>query len=159
MSVSLRQAVIDDLDQLTAIAFAAKAHWGYPKEWLEQWHEELTMTPAHLDNLQFAIAEVEGNPAGFCALGFEGSVCAIHHMWVMPEFMGHGIGRRLFDWVVNIAFESGAQTLDVLSDPYAEPFYEKMGLVRTQLESSSIPDRFLPRMHAPLANYRHAVSS
>jgi hypothetical protein len=34
---SIRLATADDTPGLTAIARAAKAHWGYPAEWLAGW--------------------------------------------------------------------------------------------------------------------------
>ena len=31
----IRKAKPDDAEELTALAILSKAHWGYPKEWLD----------------------------------------------------------------------------------------------------------------------------
>jgi hypothetical protein len=33
---------------LSAIAWAAKAFWNYPSDWMEQWREQLTITPTFI---------------------------------------------------------------------------------------------------------------
>ena len=35
----------DDASALSAIAWTAKAFWGYPAHWMEQWREQLKITP------------------------------------------------------------------------------------------------------------------
>src|SRR5438128_97160 len=42
--VRIVRARSTDAAKLSAIARAAKAHWGYPAHWLERWCEQLTIT-------------------------------------------------------------------------------------------------------------------
>ena len=47
---------------------------------------------------------------------------------------------------------SGARTLRIEADPYAEPFYQAMGAMRIgETPSGSIPGRMLPLLHLTLS--------
>jgi predicted N-acetyltransferase YhbS len=48
----------------------------------------------------------------------------------LPEFLGTGIGRALFDHAVCRAAALGAGVVSVESDPNAEGFYRRMGARR-----------------------------
>src|SRR5262249_3110987 len=47
-AVLLRAARSDEIEKLSAIAFRAKAHWGYAPELLDLWRDDLTYTAANL---------------------------------------------------------------------------------------------------------------
>ena len=53
---------------LTAIAWAAKANWGYPADWMEQWRVELTITPEFIAENATFLADLDGQIVGFHAL-------------------------------------------------------------------------------------------
>ena len=40
----IRRAVSGDAAGLTAVAHAAKRHWGYPESWIALWERELTVS-------------------------------------------------------------------------------------------------------------------
>ncbi len=68
-------------------------------------------------------------------------------MWVEPDAMGNGHGRRLFEHAVAIARSLGATALELDADPNAVGFYERMGMERIgETPSTLIPGRALPRM-------------
>ena len=46
--IRIRRATTDDAATLTAIAHAAKRHWGYPEQWIESWSDQLTLSAAYL---------------------------------------------------------------------------------------------------------------
>ncbi|CAB3770918.1 hypothetical protein LMG29660_06760 [Burkholderia puraquae] len=39
----VRAARTEDADALTQLARISKAHWGYPKDWLELWQSDLDL--------------------------------------------------------------------------------------------------------------------
>ena len=119
-----------DAEDLTRIAFAAKRHWGYPERWIECWREALTVTPGFVGENEVYKAVVDGEPAGFYALAREGDEAELEHFWVLPEFMGSGIGRALFDHAMREAAALGAGTLKIEADPNAQGFYRRMGATR-----------------------------
>ena len=120
---------------LSALARAAKAHWGYPMSWLEQWRDQLTITPEFISAEETYAAEVEGRIVGFHALLATEQSMRLEHLWVLPQWMGQGIGRRLFEHAAARAAARGATCLTIESDPHAEAFYLRMGAMRV----ASIP--------------------
>ena len=76
------------------------------------------------------VARVGERPLGFYALRFADGAAQLDHLWVLPEEMGRGIGRALFAHAEAAARQRGASRLRVESDPHAEGFYQRMGLVR-----------------------------
>jgi hypothetical protein len=103
----IQRALQGDASILTRIAFAGKAHWGYPDRWMERWREDLTITPEYVHQNEVHVAIAEGGPAGFYALVGEGRRVELEHLWVLPERMGKGVG--------------------IEADPNAEGFYKRMG--------------------------------
>jgi GNAT superfamily N-acetyltransferase len=128
--IEIRRAVPEDAAALSRIAFAAKGHWGYPERWMERWREGLTITPGFVEGNEVHVAIAEGEPAGFYALVGESPKVELEHLWVLPERMGIGLGRALFDHAIGKAAELGAETIGIEADPNAEGFYRRMGARR-----------------------------
>lgn len=140
-----------DAAALTEIAKAAKACWVYPKEWMEKWESELTVSPENIEEDFVFHLEQDGSIVGFYSLSENEQAFEIEHMWVAPEYMGKGLGKMLFEHAKQTAIEKGAKKLRAESDPNAKGFYEKMGMHRTgEKESSIIPNRMLPILELAL---------
>jgi GNAT superfamily N-acetyltransferase len=120
----------DDATALTDIAFAAKRHWGYPEKWMEGWRDALTIRPEFITSHETYVAILDNHMVGFHALGRKDDKLELLHMWVLPEAMGRGIGRRPFFHAVQRARELGCRELEIESDPNAEEFYLHMGAHR-----------------------------
>ncbi len=120
----------DDAEALTRISFAAKRHWGYPETWIERWQESLTITPEFVHHNEVYGAVFEEVMIGFYALSGEGGELELEHLWVLPGFIGTGVGRALFEHALGRAAASGAEVLSIESDPNAEGFYLRMGARR-----------------------------
>ncbi|MBA3652202.1 MAG: GNAT family N-acetyltransferase, partial [Chthoniobacterales bacterium] len=138
---------------LSVIARAAKAYWGYPAHWLEEWREELTITPDFIAENETFKAIMNGHVIAFHALLESGATWRLEHLWVQPERMGEGIGRALFRHAVSRATARGASCLTIESDPHAEAFYRHMGAQRVGLVGSKIDGqlRQLPLLEFDLA--------
>ncbi|MEV8615543.1 GNAT family N-acetyltransferase [Amycolatopsis sp. NPDC051373] len=68
-------------------------------------------------------------------------------LFVEPDHIGTGVGRRLWQHAVDTARTLDFQRLIIGSDPFAEDFYRKMGAVRIgSVLSGSIPGRLLPQL-------------
>ncbi|HEY3662329.1 MAG TPA: GNAT family N-acetyltransferase [Chthoniobacterales bacterium] len=120
----------DDASILSAIAWAAKALWGYPSHWMEQWREQLTITPEFIARHDTFIGLLEQQPVGFHALVERQDAINLEHLWVAPEKIRQGIGRALFQHAVQQATVRQAVRLTIEADPHAEPFYLRMGARR-----------------------------
>lgn len=136
------------MEALSRLAFRSKAHWGYPREWLEAWRPELTLTPATLQEQRVFVARPDGEAAGFYGLLIDGELASLEHLWVDPAFLGRGVGAALFRHARAEARREGCRVLQVDSDPHAEGFYLRMGAVRHSLVPAPVAgvDRELPRL-------------
>jgi GNAT superfamily N-acetyltransferase len=154
--IEISRAGERDAEALTRISFAAKRYWGYPRRWIERWQETLTITPDFIGCNEVHAALVEGEPVGFYALIGEGSTLELEHLWVLPERMGAGIGRALFDHAVCKAASLNAEVLEIESDPNAEGFYRRMGARRVGEINYSIDGqrRTLPLLVVKVRNHR-----
>jgi GNAT superfamily N-acetyltransferase len=113
--------------RLSQIAIAAKSYWGYPAQWIELWHNQLTIAPAYVARSEVWAAEVDSTILGFYALGGTAPRLTLEHLWVMPVAIRQGIGSALMRHALARAEASGADSLEIESDPNAEGFYAKMG--------------------------------
>ena len=149
---SMRIASPHDAEDLTKIAIAAKRHWNYPARWMELWLPQLTFTPEYFEENESWVMEHDGSPIAFSTVQERDGNFWIENMWVSPEYMGKGIGKKLFTHAVNLARQRGYKTLQLEADPNAVGFYEKMGLQiigEHQYELDGQP-RILPLMETKL---------
>jgi GNAT superfamily N-acetyltransferase len=117
----------EDAVALTEVAFAAKRHWGYPERWLESWREVLTVKPEFIAGHETHVAVVGDQAVGFYALGRKGDRLDLLHMWVLPGWIGGGVGRSLFLHALERTKALGFRKLEIESDPNAEGFYLRLG--------------------------------
>lgn len=124
----ITRATPDQAETLTQIAFAAKRHWGYPERWIQIWSPILTISPEFIEQYETYGAYLKEELAGFCAISIiEDDRASVEHMWVLPEYMGKGVGAELFRHMLSRCKELGARILEIESDPNAHGFYERMG--------------------------------
>ncbi len=77
-----------DAPALSAIAWAAKAVWGYPSLWMDQWREQLTITPDFISENETFAAVVDRQKVAFYALLSRPAALRLEHLWVLPERIG-----------------------------------------------------------------------
>ena len=150
--MTIRAARPDEAPLLTAIALEAKRHWGYSEHWMQKWTETLTITSEYIGRHSVQVAELENRIVGFNGLQVVNDTAVLDHLWVLPEMMGHSIGRALFLQAEDAARTAAAKLLKITADPHAEEFYRKMGAVTVGREPASLDgqERFLPLMEKPL---------
>ena len=143
---------MEDADALTEIAFAAKRHWRYPENWIRQWQEALTITPEYVIENPTFVAAVDAEIVGFGAVQIEACAALLDHLWVLPQFMGRGVGRLLFQYAEEVGRASGAVRMRIVCDPHAEQFYSRMGATVYGREPASMDGeaRFRPLLEKKL---------
>jgi ribosomal protein S18 acetylase RimI-like enzyme len=147
--ISIRRATPSDAARATEVARIAKAHWGYPAEWLATWHEGLAITATDIERHPTWVAEIDGVIAGVCQIQGDTGRFMLEHVWVDPAQHGRGVGRAL----VEEARGSVEGLLHIVADPNAERFYIKLGAERVgEIEAPmpGAPERKLPllELHA-----------
>jgi GNAT superfamily N-acetyltransferase len=128
MNLQIRRALSGEAEVLSQIAFSAKAHWGYPKRWMEIWKPQLTFSTEYFEEHEGWVAETNGVPIAFYTLQEKAGNAWIENLFVSPEFIGQGVGKRLFLHAVELARQHGYKTLQLEADPNAVGFYKKMGM-------------------------------
>ncbi len=151
--MKMARALPADAGELTAIAHAAKRHWGYPESWIHSWESSLTLTPEFVGAHPTHVARSGGRIVGFCSVVVRGREARLEHLWVLPPEMKKGTGRALFELAEGLARKAGAACLRIESDPNAEEFYVRMGAARYGRVPATMDgnERFLPLLEKSLA--------
>ena len=153
MRLSFHRATSEDAPRLTAIALRSKAHWGYPPEWMQFWLPQLAVTPESIALQATFRADLESETVGFYVLS-AGPLADLNHFWLLPEFIGTGLGLEMFQDLVVRCRSQGIAALRIESDPNAEGFYRHMGCRRVGTVISEMPgqQRHLPILHYTIAS-------
>lgn len=147
MKIEILKADTTDAEQLTEIAWQSKSHWNYPKEWMELWREGLKITEEIIQkNEVFKLVLANEEIVGCCVLITEEDVLWIEHLWILPNYIGHGFGKQLLETVLQETLQPIHQKIKVVSDINAEIFYQKMGFQTVDQYASKPKGRFLPIM-------------
>jgi GNAT superfamily N-acetyltransferase len=136
---------------LTALARRAKAHWGYEPELLARFADDLEISETAIAAGEVRVLESSvGTVIGVHRL-VPDEPAVLEDLWVEPDVIGTGLGRRLWEDAVDRARAAGRHAIELDADPNARGFYERMGAVRVgETPSSVVPGRALPRMRFEL---------
>ena len=146
MMIEIKAAKPTDAPILTEIAHAAKRYWGYPEEYIRLWRADLTLDPQDVERWAVFVALDDDQIAGFYALSLDPERPEVEHLWLLPEYIGRGVGRQLFQHAVQIARDHHLRRFTILADPNAEGFYQKMGAVTIGEAPGRPTGRVLPLM-------------
>ena len=152
--IHLRQANPEDAEILTDVAWRSKSYWDYPADVMAMFRTMLNITQEFIENNPTYVIENEETEeiTAFCALEKKDGKWHLEHLWVLPEYIGTGLGGKLFLHACEIAETVlGADELYILSDPYAQDFYEYMGAEKIgEYETPWIVGRRIPVMRIKL---------
>ncbi len=149
-AIRIREARPEEAPALTELVLESKRHWGYEESLMELWREDLSITPEVMRRCTVFVAERGGELSGVAAVAGGITEAELEHLWVRPSAMRRGVGRRLFEHALEIARASGAKSIVIVSDPHAQPFYERLGARRFDFVSSKPSGRELPRLRMAL---------
>lgn len=151
-SAGFRRASTDDGATLSALAMRAKAFWGYPEDFLEACRRELEYDAGYIARHTVFVLEQLGTVLGFYSLErLDDGEVEMGALFVEPEHIGRGHGRRLMKHAENQARRLDATRILIHGDPHAVGFYLAMGArYAGEVPSGSIPGRMLPLFQLPL---------
>lgn len=144
-------AEISDRNLLTQLALTSKAFWGYNIDLVESWRNDLTVTSKMITE-RMVFKSISGQTvAGFYMLNPpKKKYIELEMLFVLPEFIGKGIGKQLLLHALEKAKSLNAISMTLLADPNAEKFYKSQGFVLVDKKESSVKNRFLPLMQKDL---------
>lgn len=139
-------------DVLTQIAIAAKRHWNYPEAWIQFWIPQLTISTDYIVSNEVWMMLDKEKPIAFYALSQDEEGYELGHLWVLPEYIGNGIGKQLFTHALEKCKLLNIPVLKIYADPNAQTFYEKMGARKISEHHSDLfgEGRVLPIMEMKL---------
>lgn len=153
----LRPARASECGTLTALALRSKAYWGYDAEFIHACREGLTVQPKDVAAGRVMVLVEEDTVVGLYALMPEDrpDEASVELFFVEPGVIGKGLGRALWQHMVEQAAAKGYRRLKIESDPFALGFYRTMGAslsgkVRSAVRGSDGGERFLPLLYYEL---------
>ncbi|WP_181350338.1 GNAT family N-acetyltransferase [Thalassobacillus sp. CUG 92003] len=146
----IKQARPQDAHGLSELAHRSKGHWGYDHAFLAACKENLTITHAYIKQNPVYVMNYGEEVYGFYSLLLEDE--KLDFLYVNPDHIGEGIGRSLWQHIIETAAKYGLQHFTIDSDPYAESFYLKMGARRIgEIPSTVFQYRKLPLLHVSVS--------
>jgi ribosomal protein S18 acetylase RimI-like enzyme len=98
------------------------------------------------------VAVVSETPVGFYTLEERNGNAWLENLWILPEYIGQGVGKQLFLHAAELSRQRGYRRLQLEADPNAVGFYEKMGMRKIEERHSEVEGqpRVLPIMELRL---------
>ncbi|MFN8592525.1 MAG: GNAT family N-acetyltransferase [Thermomicrobiales bacterium] len=148
----IRRAIPDEAPLLNALTGRSALSWGYEPEFLDWEPEALLVTPAFITASPVYVLEEDGQIVGYYALAGESPELILDKLFVDPDWIGTGRGKRLWRHAVATARHLGATVLTFAADPNAAPFYRAMGAEWTHEEPTSRPGWALQMFRFPIVS-------
>jgi GNAT superfamily N-acetyltransferase len=131
MDMTIRKATAEDATAAWAVRNAAIRHGCkgfYPDDLLEQWTAgEMTGQFIEFVDRHFYVATADGIVVGTGFINLsDGQLDAI---FVRPDMMGRGIGKRIVAYCEDLGRRAGLTRLKLDSTLNAAPFYRRCGFV------------------------------
>ena len=135
----IRRAVPDEVSYLNELTGRSVLSWGYEPEFLNWEPEAIRVTQEFIADSPVFVLEEAGRIVGYYGLLGKPPEMAMDKLFVEPDRIGTGCGKRLWRHAVATARELGACALTLASDPNAAPFYRAMGAEWVGEEPTSRP--------------------
>lgn len=150
---TIERARADQADALSVLAMRSKGYWGYDAAFLDACREDLAVTASEIErDIIYVMAEAD-RLLGYYRVRGRPPNGELVDLFVDPQAIGQGYGKRLLRHAVETAREHGFSSLTLQSDPHAEGFYLAMGAARIGVSVSTVlPDRLLPLMRFDLTS-------
>ena len=126
-SPTIRRATPDEAPLLHALTQRSTLHWGYEPEFLDWEPETIAVSTEFVAASTVYLLEEDGRIAGYYALCGEPPEMMFDKLFVEPELIGTGRGKRLWQHAIATARDLGVTQLTFYADPHAAPFYRAMG--------------------------------
>jgi len=127
-ATAIRPARVSEREALEALQRRSSMQGPMYRAQLEADPDAIELPPEQLEAGLVRVAERNGVVVGFSVL-LEPSdgACELDGLFVEPDRMRAGVGRRLIEDATSIARDRGATRIDVTANPQALEFYEAVG--------------------------------
>jgi len=148
---TVRLAEVSERVALERLQLRSSMHFPMYRSQLTAHPDAIELPAEQITAGHVRVAERNGVVVGFAVLlERSGDACELDGLFVEPDRMRAGVGRRLVAEAKRIARERGATRIDVVANPQAVAFYEAVGFK----PAGEAQTRFgpAPRMSLPVAS-------
>ena len=131
MVVAVRTAVVADLPALRQLFRRSSLSNEGDRELMLAHPELVGPTDAAVAERRTRVAVAADRTVVGFATGrrLQGGVLELEDLFVDPNWMRRGVGRRLVEDVVDVAKRRGIDRIEVTANPHADAFYRSVGFV------------------------------
>jgi predicted N-acetyltransferase YhbS len=127
-STTIRPAQVSERGALEQLQRRSSVHEPMYRAQLAAHPDAIELPAEQLTAGLVRVAEQNGVVVGFAVLlERSADACELDGLFVEPERMRAGVGRRLVEDARRIARERGARRIDVVANPQGVAFYEAVG--------------------------------
>jgi len=136
----IRPAKPEEAEALTRLTLASKRYWGYSEAQMRAWEPQLTVSADYISKNLVLVAEFGNSLCGYASRTQEPEDARVQigsreirggysldNLFVLPEYMHRGIGTALLREILRRSRAEDIASLNIVSDPNARAFYERMG--------------------------------
>lgn len=143
----IRQAKPEEANLLTNLTMDSKSYWRYSKEFLKKCRPHLLMSEEYINSWPVKVIEIDNEVKGYFSLKVIEGENRLDNLWILPEFIGQGLGSLLFQEVIKEAELLNWKYFRLAGERNAVEFYEKLGAKEIgRVQSRLGKDIFLPHM-------------
>ena len=147
MKWNIQPAETVDAERLSKVTKMSKAFWGYSREQMEAWDEELTISPTYIEeNIVLKLILDFDIVAYYSLVHLDEKHIKLDNLFIHPDYMKKGLGSLLLGESISLSQELGYQIMILDSDPNAKSFYELHGFVEVDQKETGTEGRYLPVM-------------
>lgn len=128
MTLNIRFGVPEERTDLEELQRRASLIWEEYRADLLAHPDAIQLPLSQLQENRVRVAEMNSRRLGFSVvIPKSANVSELDGLFVEPDHWRAGIGRALIADAVHLARGQGAKAIDVIANPRAEGFYEKLG--------------------------------
>ncbi|USN48517.1 MAG: GNAT family N-acetyltransferase [Pseudobdellovibrionaceae bacterium] len=148
----IRPAKEHEAKILSDLAVRSKSYWPYDEKFIQDCKDDLSLNPDHIKAGMVYVYEENDKPIGYYGFDSKAEFPEMICLFVEPEYIGKGIGLKLWSHSLTFAKNNNWQSFKIVADPYAaENFYLKVGCKQTGTYQSPVrEDRKLPLLEYSL---------
>ena len=157
--MKIEKANIAENDILSKITKKSKAFWGYSKEQILKWNNNLTITKNYIEKNDVFKLVIENKIIGYYSyLKIENQNVKLDNLFILPEYIGKGYGIVLMNDFLQKMKKENIKKIILDSEPNAEKFYAKIGFKKIGEFETSIKNRFMPIMELELKKSEEIIN-
>lgn len=141
-----RRAKASDLAIVNALIRESKGFWGYSELFLDEFMNQWGIKESYIHTNELTLFEKASHLIGLYAFQISNkNIPELDLFFVSKNHIGKGIGKNMWQQAVQYALNQSWNEFQIIADPNAKQFYERMG-AKTIGTFESFPGRFVPVM-------------